>query len=254
MSCFAWTAAANADPFPAGTTLAPANGTRLTPSYQNPPEFVLTSPDTGLMETYVEVSRAPTLGQDGTLANDYVVDQVQLVPSDAAPSNYRGRPSAYAQGWTNTPGTYYVQAQAQKYTSHLDPATGFPVEQMVYFRGPVQRIVVRDATPEPAYPTREQLAMSYYDARRAAGAIIRRRAHAAPRHLHARCARRTYRAFSCGLSWSDRHYRWTGSAAFQNDVTSTLRVATYYQFSGRRMSLACRRHHSTRHCTRRVRW
>ena len=39
----------------------------------------------------IEVSRKPTLGQDGTLADDYTTDWIELMRSDANPNEWSGR-------------------------------------------------------------------------------------------------------------------------------------------------------------------
>jgi hypothetical protein len=66
------------------------------------------------LNAYVEVSTSRATGQDGTLANDFVVDMVTLTESDASPGVYRGDARAvFYGGWSGTPGTYYWQVVAE---------------------------------------------------------------------------------------------------------------------------------------------
>jgi hypothetical protein len=54
----------------------------------------------------VEVSRTPTLGQDGTLADDLLLGVGSVIRRDSDPSRYAG---AAKIAYLNTPGTYYYQ-------------------------------------------------------------------------------------------------------------------------------------------------
>jgi hypothetical protein len=54
----------------------------------------------------VEIATAPTLGQDGTLADENQVGTFDLVRGDAAPQHYGGAIPTFAE-WAAKPGTYY---------------------------------------------------------------------------------------------------------------------------------------------------
>jgi hypothetical protein len=54
----------------------------------------------------VEIATAPTLGQDGTLADENQVGTFDLVRGDAAPQHYSGAIPTFAE-WAAKPGKYY---------------------------------------------------------------------------------------------------------------------------------------------------
>jgi hypothetical protein len=121
----------NPEPLPF-TKMSPPNGARyyhgtgwLTASFVSPLEW---------LEANGEVSKRKTLGQDGTLADDYVVVSLGMFPSDANPRRYVGvSTDNYGPGsWSDTPGTYYWQASAYG----VDPATGY----FHWFVGPVRTL------------------------------------------------------------------------------------------------------------------
>jgi hypothetical protein len=88
--------------FPAYELVAPVEGQSLTPSpWGTQVAFEMRFPSGQTPHT--EVSRSPALGQDGTLANDYVVGGMFWNESDAEPGTYRTGITLYGEG------AYYFQ-------------------------------------------------------------------------------------------------------------------------------------------------
>ena len=86
----------------------------------------------------------PTLGQDGTLADDFTVDTFDLHRSDAYPTQYSATPYLPEYSWPSKPGVYYYQVHSIG-KSRLDPTTG----HLVLPVGSVRKLVV---TAPPAPP------------------------------------------------------------------------------------------------------
>jgi hypothetical protein len=112
------------------TKMTPRNGARI-PRLGNLGHitFRVTTPVTYLDSVWVEVSTRKTLGKDGTLADKYQVDYIDLFPSGAHPRRYSGPSDG---DWTTMRDTYYWQVYAAGY----DPATG----QHHDFRGPIRTL------------------------------------------------------------------------------------------------------------------
>jgi hypothetical protein len=100
-------ASAAMEPLPF-TTLSPSHGVRI-PRVDHI-TFRLTSPATYLQSVWIEVSTRKTFGQDGTLADRYQVDYIDLFQSYAHPRRY----SAPSDGdWSDTPDKFYWQIYAR---------------------------------------------------------------------------------------------------------------------------------------------
>lgn len=99
------------------TKLTPARGARIPRlgdfGYIT---FRLKSPITYLDAVWIEVSTRKTRGRDGTLADRYQVDFIDLFQSYRHPRRYSG---ASDGDWTNRRGKYYWQI----YARGTDPAT-----------------------------------------------------------------------------------------------------------------------------------
>jgi hypothetical protein len=119
-------AAREALPF---TTMSPAHGARI-PRVDHI-TFRLISPLTYLSPVWVEVSTRKTVGQDGTLADRYQVDFINLFSSYAHPRRYSGPSDG---DWTDSPGKYYWQV----YAAGDDPETNMHH----YYRGPIRSLRV----------------------------------------------------------------------------------------------------------------
>lgn len=212
---------ASAAPLPV-YAVSPPNGITLRPS--NKIQFSVQS-DRGRGSLNVEVSRSRVLGQDGTLANDFIVGSVPLFESDATPGKYTG--ATISDGWGLTPGTYYWQIAARD------------VASLTYITSPTYKLTI--GTPVAVFRLAE--------ANRAALGIIRKRAGREPRGLHRDCTRASSTTFSCSTRWRDSRYRWRGALAIRARPNSYL-----YAFRGRRARLTCLRTKSFARCARRVSW
>jgi hypothetical protein len=125
----AGSASAAREPLPF-TNMAPANGARIPRlSDFGHITFRVTSPLTYLSSVWVEVSTRKTLGKDGSLADKYQVDFVDLFPSDTHPRRYSGPSDG---DWTTSRGTYYWQV----YAAGDDPETG----QHHDYAGPIRAL------------------------------------------------------------------------------------------------------------------
>jgi hypothetical protein len=112
------------------TKMTPVNGARI-PRLGDLAHiaFRVTSPVTYLDSVWSEVSTRKTLGTDGTLADKYQVDFVNLFPSAAHPRRYTGQSDG---DWTTMRDTYYWQT----YAAGEDPATGKHHD----FSGPIRSL------------------------------------------------------------------------------------------------------------------
>lgn len=111
----------------------------------------------------VEVAATPTLGQDGTLANDQLIAQGLLFRRDSDPSVFYGTMfgSAFA-----SPGTYFFQFSANTFNSPVN-GTPCPTADECTLASPVYSYIV--ASPPPRY------SLSMASAKRAINAYLRRR-------------------------------------------------------------------------------
>jgi hypothetical protein len=123
-------------------SMTPADGASIVAG--TAPTFEMSS-SASYFGLFVEVSTQPTLGQDGTLAEDFEVGGAELGRSDANPSLYRGVDPNASYGWASKPGVYYWQAFST--FGRFDPGSG----QWRVPAGPVQRITVT-ARPQSAAP------------------------------------------------------------------------------------------------------
>ena len=83
----------------------------------------------------IEVSRKPTLGQDGTLADDYTTDRITLLRSDANPNTWSG-----SANFELGEGVYYWQVSVD--SSRFNPSTG--QVEFINAVGPVRSITAKD--------------------------------------------------------------------------------------------------------------
>ena len=123
------------------TSVSPADGGTflVVPDGGGGIAFQFTSPVVGMTSVYIEVaSQSSPLGQDGTLADDFVQDFFAAYQSDAYPGTYRGASNHVGGGhwWTSRPGTYYWQARG----SYTDYSSGFPTYRT--FISPVYSITL----------------------------------------------------------------------------------------------------------------
>lgn len=218
------------------TDMQPAQSTNLQPG--KAVSFRITAPSCVNQPMYVEVSNSSSLDPDGTLGN---VGQQDYVSMEAQPD---GTYTASTSGsWTNTPGTYYWQAQT----------TGICEDQLdkQTWVTPVVGIVV--LTPTTASGTTEVAEaqdngeiLTVAQARAAVRDGVLKLTRKLPRGLKRTCTRRgsgSILAVLCTASWNDKKkYAYNGlwRMALNDDGTIAAR------FDGRRATLKCLRTASQR--------
>lgn len=121
------------------TSVHPMNGDVFRSDYGEI-QFELQTPLTGAHLT-IEIATQDIAGQDGTLADDYVVGRVFPAESDAFPGIYRGSSGYIPNGawWSSRPGAYYWQVQAWCYSGE-SPACG---EGFHYLKSGAYSIVIQ---------------------------------------------------------------------------------------------------------------
>ena len=173
----------------------------------------------------VEVSTQPTLGQDGTLADDFRVSIAVLFRSDAFPNLYRGEDYSSSSGWASRPGVYYWQAHSSE-GGTIDPSTGEYKPAV----GPVRKIIVTapaPAAPGPAAPARRLGVNEGYSVVRQG---LKRKFRS--RYTRGRKRRATYTRLSATtiryrVSWVKGHSKYSGSVKVHenaNDYTYWVSV------------------------------
>jgi len=221
------------------TSLTPAEGASVPVGRQV--SFEMRSNAGYPVSPSIEVSTQPTLGQDGTLANDYLVDQaLYLGRSDADPTAYRGATATNARlGWIGTPGTYYWQVRVS-YEEYKPGAPG-----SVAFHdaiGPVQRLVIEHAPLTRAEAVDE------------VPSIIRDETGRRPQRLHRSCFRSGV-GFACSLRWAtSRRLRKSTTLYIGRLRMEADRDDLVYGFVGRRWTHGCEQRRGKRACSRAVRW
>src|SRR4051812_3144162 len=119
VAALAGASTASAATFPLDVTpVTPANGLTIAPSTTGVLAFELTgSVPPSVYSVFVEISRSPTLGQDGTLADDLNTGMGSLGRRDSDPTRWYGSASIR---YLNQPGTFYYQFHANA----SDPYSG----------------------------------------------------------------------------------------------------------------------------------
>lgn len=213
------------------TDMRPAQSTNLTPGQAV--AFRVVAPSCVNQPMYAVVSNSSSLDPDGTLAK---IGQQDSIAMEAQPD---GTYTATNMGaWTNTPGTYYWQAQT----------TGICEDQLEKqtWVTPVVGIVV--LTPTTASGTTEVAEvqdngeiLTVAQARAAVRDGVLKLTRKLPRGLKRTCTRRgsgSILAVLCSSSWNDKKkYAYNGMwrMALNDDGTIAAR------FDGRRATLKCLR-------------
>jgi len=247
----ALSAPADADPL-TFTAATPADGATLTSSPTALVDFTLTGV-TGVAPAgmgpslWVKVSSSDVPGQDGTLADDYVVDVLPL-RADATPGAFRGQARGSIDSWLNRPSAYYWQASVQQAVDCSPPGPCTTRTLMT----PIYRVVV--SAPAPAAPPAptvapERATLSATEVRSAIRIGIRRNAHRSARGLVYRCGREDNARFTCQPNWHDTRYQYRGRMTVWSDTDSI-----YVRFRGTRATRPCVRRHGAKACARTVRW
>lgn len=207
-------------------SVSPIDGATLPPSDVGIP-FAMHWPLAGnpTVLPYIEVSQQSIPGQDGTLANDFILDFFSVGESDAFPDLFRGSSRGLSGGrwFTSAPGTYYWQAQASYRDWSADPTVG-PIR---YVKSPVYVLTIANPTPTPVPGTsapgpstvspseREPLLRLQTAKVRAKRAIVRKYK---AKLVKVTCERASDSAFDCYVRWTAR----TGKRRFRS-------VAVFYE-------------------------
>jgi len=204
--------------------MTPADGTSIVSGTK--PTFEISSGG-GYRVLEVEVSTQPTLGQDGTLANDYFADHVTLTRSDAYPTKYSGTSFANPTlGWFSTPGGYYWQASVRQ--ERWDPATSRVV--FSHAIGPVRRIAVtapaQIAPPAPRLGVHEGNAIVRTGLRREFGSRF-----TAGKKFKAHSARLNGTTIRYRVSWARGGLKYGGTVTVSENVNGSY---SYWMTVGRR--------------------
>jgi hypothetical protein len=230
------------------SSTSPAQGAVVYPPY-GPVSFEIRTSLTKV-EMYVEIATQNIPGQDGTLADDFVVDGLGLYESDAFPGVYRGTSNHVDRGywWTSKPGVYYWQAHGFCYNTSLPHCS----PGVRYYKTPVYTIRIGEAAPPPPPPpdggSGSALSMSSTEATTYLKRMIRMRTSGRIRGLFYDCHRRSYRAFRCAMDWRIGRYFYEGKGRFWH-FADDGEVYWTYEFSGKRTKLHCKKR-----CIRRLHW
>jgi hypothetical protein len=240
------------------TASSPADGASIQASAVTPVSFSLRTP-LHLLPIYVEVATQNVPGRDGTLANDYQKDFVQMTESDADPDLYTANTFALPGWWPSVPGTYYWQVQ----TFANGTANGVPYCHE--YKSPVYTVTVTAppppavttppappaATPSPpSVPTPPRL--TFNDARSYAASMIRQRTHLKVQGGTITCSAVNNWTRHCNLAWTSGGYSYHASGRFWNYIGSDGQAYSWHDFTGTRTSLTCApRSHG---CTLRFHW
>jgi hypothetical protein len=145
-------ASAHATTYPmTATPITPAVGATYAPAASSPVtvQFEFQSTGTGPSSMNIEVSRTQTLGQDGTLANDFNLAPVGgVLQRDSDHSKYVGSASVYG---LTAPGTYYYQYSGTAY--NMDDTTncpGLPMYASCFMATPIFSFTIAAPQPQPA--------------------------------------------------------------------------------------------------------
>jgi hypothetical protein len=176
------------------------------------------------MEPYgwIEIATQPTLGQDGTLAQEFTVASVYATRGDAFPDTYTGSTDPRAS-WQRTPGTYYFQL----HFTHVDSAPAPVYAEVNTYVSPIYTLTIA-APPPPATPPAQpppspdgddsdgHYFQGNSEAKRVLKGVLReaygsrftrRRAFRASCGLNSGQAKAT-----CSVSWKHRTWRYKGTA------------------------------------------
>ncbi len=181
--------------------VSPAPDATIRPTAGRIPwEVQLTTPLSPVLSlVYVEIASRNLAGQDGTLADDFVIDMVQLSRSDAFPTLYRGVTDGIIP-WARYPGTYYWQASTD---ARIDPA--LPAGQLRRYVSGVHTLRIGNPSPPPVRVGEERESEPFLHrstAIRRAKRYVRNRYRA--RRSTARCTRLSRSDFECRVRWRSR--------------------------------------------------
>lgn len=199
---------------------------------QGPPSltpFEVVTATKGMTPLFVEISTSPMLGQDGTLANDFVVDNISLGESDAFPGTYRG--SSVFSRFLATTGKYYWQGSSYSRPFCAPPASCRYDLQIT----PVFTFTVQAPPAPPADTPPPSAAITLKETRMAIREGVRLDTGRPSRPVDiSRCVIRTADQAACRTAWSTRKFLYAG---FMN--VRKLTDGFSYEFLGTRASIRC---------------
>lgn len=208
---------------------SPANGATLplTPRYSSTPVVIQSEPSSFfnlLAGIELEVSPVSTLGQDGTLSDDFVLDYDYLKPSDTQIGYYITRFQNFR--YLN-PGIYYYQFHGYTYGGDF---TASPIFYFVY--DPSAGVTPPPSQPAPSSSSPD-LSMSRSQAIRYLRYLVRHKSGHKASHLAARCRRTSDRSFSCSVRFRGGR-RYTGRFSVRHFQADDGNVYWTGAFKGRR--------------------
>jgi hypothetical protein len=230
-AAIAWTAipAAHASaytPMPI-YSMSPTNGATLplTPHESSTAVVIQSEPSSFydmIAGIQLEVSPVSTLGQDGTLSNDFVMDYDYLQPSDTGAGYYLARFHNFR--YLN-PGIYYYQFSGYTYGHDF---TASPIYHFVYDPS------AGGAAPPASTPAAPDLSMSRNEAVQYFRYLVRHRSGHKASHLTSSCRRTSDRSFRCSVRFRSGSRRYSGRFSVRHFEGQDGSVYWTGAFSGHR--------------------
>jgi hypothetical protein len=223
----------------------PANGAAIPPAPSITFVFESAAAAAANRSLTLEVATQPTLGEDGTLAQEYTISTDVFTRGDAFPSRFTYSTPSYVS-WPRTPGTYYWVAYCF--------CVGFGGYGGVLAVSPVHTFTIAQPTPPadeaPLKPITGTEARSYIRP------VIRRKLGRQAYGLSAGCRAMSRRAAACEVRWRDTSrsrsttFQYRGTLRFETNLDGTYA----YRFTGTRARYTCVKSRSHARCSRSVRW
>jgi hypothetical protein len=206
---------------------SPSNGATLTltPHESSTPVVVQSEPSNFfdlIVGIQLEVSPVSTLGQDGTLSDDFVVDYDYLTPSDTQAGYYISR---FHHWRFFNPGIYYYQFSGYTYGHDF---TASPIYYFVY--DPSAGMTA----PPASSPAPPDLSMSRSDAVSDLRYLVRHKTGHRASHLASRCHRLDGSSFRCTVRFRSGRRRYSGRFSVRHFASQDGTVYWTGAFTGRR--------------------
>jgi hypothetical protein len=239
----------------------PANGASVAvrPRFTSP-TFTVTLSSGGFSFLEAEVASQPTIGADGSLADEFRVGTAYVLTAGAStPTVYQG--SVFGD-FSSTPGTYYWQASGRRYypecadgafsctsVSPVYTLTVAAVPPPVAAPVPVAVPTVVPAVLAAPPPTESERSapLTRRDARLLIPELIREATGRGPADLRvSRCVQKSRYAVRCFGVWGGGPLVWGGDLTVTVSATNSIS----YRFSGVRARKSCLRAGSVDECAR----